>query len=200
MSNLDLKTVIEEAKLESLSDMLAGIVSEIDDEEYSDKVWEVASSRENIKYSVERRIGAWTCTCTGFKFRGKCHHITDIQDEIEGIVRIKLPAKLKKIIAQTPNSELGFHTVDIETTDSNHPNIKIFDSKEMHLKKGIVINPKEITKIYIKDSNDKKIIYNSEDKKSRTHRVSKQRKSKRDSSEHRESNSSGMELSDSKAP
>lgn len=39
--------------------------------------WEVAGSKGD-RYIVERTENGLTCTCSGFKFRGKCRHLSMI--------------------------------------------------------------------------------------------------------------------------
>ncbi len=42
------------------------------------RTWSVAGSKGSV-YTVAEEHGSWTCTCSGFKFRGQCRHITEIQ-------------------------------------------------------------------------------------------------------------------------
>jgi hypothetical protein len=39
--------------------------------------WEIQGSRGDI-YTVERQDGKLSCSCSGFRFRGKCRHIEGI--------------------------------------------------------------------------------------------------------------------------
>ena len=40
--------------------------------------WEIQGSRGD-KYIVERTENGLTCTCSGFKFRARCRHLTEIK-------------------------------------------------------------------------------------------------------------------------
>lgn len=40
--------------------------------------WKVAGSKGN-EYTVTENRNKWSCTCSGFKFRSQCRHITDLQ-------------------------------------------------------------------------------------------------------------------------
>ncbi len=51
------------------------------DSNYSDepeKVMEVKGSKCNT-YKVTKQGDKWKCECSGFQFRGKCKHITNLQ-------------------------------------------------------------------------------------------------------------------------
>ena len=51
------------------------------DSNYSDepeKVIEVKGSKGNT-YKVTKQRDKWKCECSGFQFRGKCKHITNLQ-------------------------------------------------------------------------------------------------------------------------
>ena len=39
--------------------------------------WEIKGSRGDV-YVVEREDGKLSCSCSGFRFRGKCRHIEEI--------------------------------------------------------------------------------------------------------------------------
>ena len=43
------------------------------------RYWIVKGSRGD-EYRVSENRGEWTCTCSGFKFRGQCRHITELQE------------------------------------------------------------------------------------------------------------------------
>lgn len=43
--------------------------------------WTVEGSRGN-QYQVEKTETGLTCTCPGFAFRGKCRHVTEIQNKL----------------------------------------------------------------------------------------------------------------------
>jgi len=42
------------------------------------RVWNITGSKGDV-YTVNENQGSWTCTCSGFKFRGQCRHITTLQ-------------------------------------------------------------------------------------------------------------------------
>jgi len=42
------------------------------------RLWIVKGSRGD-EYRVVENRGEWTCTCSGFRFRGQCRHITELQ-------------------------------------------------------------------------------------------------------------------------
>ena len=46
----------------------------------SNPTWTVAGSNGS-KYVVEKDGSVYTCTCPGFKFRGACRHITEVETE-----------------------------------------------------------------------------------------------------------------------
>lgn len=48
----------------------------------TDKTWEVKGSKGDV-YTVSQLGALWTCTCSGYKFRGKCKHV----DEIKAIAK-----------------------------------------------------------------------------------------------------------------
>lgn len=41
-------------------------------------VTEVLGSRGDV-YRVTENLGQWSCTCSGFRFRGSCKHITQVR-------------------------------------------------------------------------------------------------------------------------
>lgn len=49
----------------------------IEEPENTNPRWEVQGSKGD-KYVVERTENGLTCTCSGFKFRGKCRHLSMI--------------------------------------------------------------------------------------------------------------------------
>ncbi len=56
------------------------------DSNYSDepvKTIEVKGSKGNT-YKVTKQGDKWKCQCSGFQFRGKCKHITNLKILIEG--------------------------------------------------------------------------------------------------------------------
>lgn len=46
------------------------------------QTWEVPSSKAGKSYTVEYDGASWSCTCSGFKFRGRCRHIDAKRGEI----------------------------------------------------------------------------------------------------------------------
>ena len=45
------------------------------------RTWTVAGSKGN-EYTVTQELGAWSCTCSGFKFRGQCRHVEEISSTV----------------------------------------------------------------------------------------------------------------------
>lgn len=45
------------------------------------RTWQVAGSKGN-SYTVNLELGSWSCTCSGFKFRGKCRHVETISSTV----------------------------------------------------------------------------------------------------------------------
>lgn len=43
--------------------------------------WTVTGSRGD-QYQVNRQAAAWRCTCTGFRYHGRCRHIDQIQNSL----------------------------------------------------------------------------------------------------------------------
>jgi len=43
--------------------------------------WQVAGSKGN-SYTVTQELGTWSCTCSGFKFRGQCRHVEEISSTL----------------------------------------------------------------------------------------------------------------------
>ena len=41
------------------------------------RTWTVSGSRGD-SYTVSELNGEWSCTCAGFKFRGACKHVTEL--------------------------------------------------------------------------------------------------------------------------
>ena len=39
--------------------------------------WSVTGSKGD-QYTVTEQDGTWNCTCSGFAFRGKCRHVTEL--------------------------------------------------------------------------------------------------------------------------
>jgi hypothetical protein len=48
------------------------------------QVWEFVGSKGD-KYLVEKIDNHYTCSCSGFKFRGKCKHVTEVMEK-QGVV------------------------------------------------------------------------------------------------------------------
>jgi len=42
--------------------------------------WQVTGSKGDV-YTVTRSMGAWACTCSGFKFRNQCRHIQQVAEQ-----------------------------------------------------------------------------------------------------------------------
>lgn len=53
-------------------------VSVAETEPVEGRNWTVAGSKGSI-YTVTENNGLWTCTCSGFKFRNQCRHVTELQ-------------------------------------------------------------------------------------------------------------------------
>ena len=51
----------------------------IDEEVPEGRTIEVRGSKGDI-YKVTELNGAWSCSCSGFKFRGQCRHIKEAQE------------------------------------------------------------------------------------------------------------------------
>ena len=45
------------------------------------RTWQVAGSKGN-QYTVSLELGAWSCTCSGFKFRNQCRHVEEISNTV----------------------------------------------------------------------------------------------------------------------
>ena len=43
--------------------------------------WTVAGSKGN-SYTVREENGTWSCTCSGFTFRGRCRHVDETQADL----------------------------------------------------------------------------------------------------------------------
>ncbi len=65
--------------IDSVIDMelLSGTVRDVD---VSVQSWTVEGSRGN-KYQVTRDHRGWTCTCSGFQFRRRCRHVSELGEE-----------------------------------------------------------------------------------------------------------------------
>lgn len=51
----------------------------LEEEKPVGQTWSVQGSKGDT-YTVELLDGTYTCTCSGFKFRGKCKHIESVQN------------------------------------------------------------------------------------------------------------------------
>jgi len=49
-----------------------------EEEKPIDPSWQIAGSKGN-SYTVEKTQTGYTCTCSGFKFRGHCKHIAAVE-------------------------------------------------------------------------------------------------------------------------
>jgi hypothetical protein len=47
------------------------------DDRLEGRTWTVVGSRGD-SYTVSENNGEWLCTCAGFKFRGACKHVTEL--------------------------------------------------------------------------------------------------------------------------
>jgi hypothetical protein len=47
------------------------------EEENADQKWEIKGSKGDV-YTVEQTENGLSCSCSGFKFRGKCRHLSMI--------------------------------------------------------------------------------------------------------------------------
>jgi len=45
------------------------------------RTWQVAGSKGN-SYTVTQELGTWSCTCSGFRFRGQCRHVSEISSTV----------------------------------------------------------------------------------------------------------------------
>lgn len=57
---------------------IANTFGYIVDDRPEGRTWTVAGSRGD-SYTVSENKGEWMCTCAGFKFRGACKHVTELQ-------------------------------------------------------------------------------------------------------------------------
>ena len=48
----------------------------------ANKSWVVKGSKGD-EYTVLEKSGEYSCSCSGFKFKGKCRHIIDVADQIK---------------------------------------------------------------------------------------------------------------------
>lgn len=51
------------------------------DDKPAGRNWTVAGSRGD-SYTVSENQGEWSCTCAGFKFRGACKHVAELQGAV----------------------------------------------------------------------------------------------------------------------
>lgn len=56
-------------------------LGEIDLGEVQGETWKVDGSKGN-SYIVQKIDNVYTCTCSGFKFKGKCKHIKQIEETV----------------------------------------------------------------------------------------------------------------------
>ena len=52
----------------------------VEAEPQAGRTWQVQGSRGD-EYTVTEHLGQWQCSCSGFKFRGQCRHITQLRDQ-----------------------------------------------------------------------------------------------------------------------
>ena len=52
--------------------------TKLKEEEPEGRVWEVKGSKGDV-YKVSELNGNYSCTCSGFKFRGDCKHVKSVQ-------------------------------------------------------------------------------------------------------------------------
>lgn len=50
----------------------------VTDDKPAGRTWSVVGSRGD-SYTVSEENGKWACSCSGFRFRGQCKHITETQ-------------------------------------------------------------------------------------------------------------------------
>ena len=51
-----------------------------EEEQPQGRVWEVQGSKGDV-YKVSELNGNYSCTCSGFKFRGDCKHVKSVQSQ-----------------------------------------------------------------------------------------------------------------------
>jgi len=56
-------------------------LGEINLDEAPGETWKVDGSKGN-SYVVQKIENVYTCTCSGFKFRGECRHIKSIEEKV----------------------------------------------------------------------------------------------------------------------
>lgn len=57
-----------------------GFRADVREEPSTARTWEVLGSRGDA-YTVTEDRGNWSCTCSGFTFRGRCRHVTELQGQ-----------------------------------------------------------------------------------------------------------------------